>query len=279
MACTLASVTEPPVSRVEREDGRRLFGLDPAAYATGRPGYPVELFEILVERCGLAPGTPTLEIGAGAGQATRELLARGADPLAAVEPDPRLAAYLVERFGASVHVIHAPFEEAPLGRSSFVLATAATSWHWVDQERGLARLADLLHPGGWWAAWWNVFHDPAGEPDALFHALDRILPIPTCATGNPQSTRAEAFLLDRDARSRDLKANGFDDVEVAELRWVLALDPQRASALFGTFSPVLALSPDERERVLGEIERVIVDRFDGLFERRCVTILYTARRA
>ena len=271
-------MTEPPVSRVECEDGRRLFGLDPAAYARGRPGYPAELFEILVERCGLAPGTPTLEIGPGAGQATAELLARGANPLTVVEPDARLAAYIAERFGDGVRVTNAAFEDASLDRASFSLAAAATSWHWVDQERGLARLADALRPGGWWAGWWNVFHDPAGEPDALFEALDPILPSPKSAVDSTQHTGAEEFILARQARFDDLRASGFDDVELHELRWVLALDPQRARALFGTFSAVLALPSDERERILGEVEAVIAERFDGLFERRCVTILYTALR-
>ena len=133
-------------------------------------------------------------------------------------------------------------------------------------------------PGGWWAGWWNVFHDPAGEPDALFEALDPILPSPKSAVDSTQHTGAEEFILARQARFDDLRASGFDDVELHELRWVLALDPQRARALFGTFSPVLALPSDERERILGEVEAVIAERFDGLFERRCVTILYTALR-
>jgi hypothetical protein len=36
------------------------------------------VFDVLVERCGLRPGASVLEIGAGSGQATLPLLARGA---------------------------------------------------------------------------------------------------------------------------------------------------------------------------------------------------------
>ncbi len=277
-ACTLAFVHERPVSRVEREDGRRLFGLDPAAYAAGRPGYPAELHEILVERCGRAPATATLEIGAGAGQATAELLERGAQPLTVIEPDQGSAAYLVQRFGDAVRVVVGAFEDASLDRDSFALATAASSWHWVDQQVGLSRVAGVLQPAGWWAAFWNILGTNLGsERDALREALDPILPSKEAGSGCP--AKMEEFVLDREARIRDLQASGFVDVEVAEMRWVLPLDPGRARALYGTFSPVLALPPDERERILDEVAAVIAERFDGLFERRCATILYSSRRA
>jgi SAM-dependent methyltransferase len=263
---------------VAREDGRRLFGLAPDAYASGRPGYPDGLFEILVGRCGLGPGVATLEVGPGAGQATGELLARGAAPLTVVEPDPGFAAYLTARFGDEIRLVGDAFEDAVLPRRGFALAVAATSWHWVDQQAGLARVHRLLAPGGWWACWWNVFHDPAGEPDELFRALEPILPTPADCAVHTQNGPAELFVLDRAARRADLERAGFAEVEVTELRWALTLDPGRARALFATFSPLIALAPDEREPVLDEIARVLEERFDGLFERRCVTVLYTARR-
>jgi SAM-dependent methyltransferase len=277
-ACTLASVTQR-APRLEREDGRRLFGLDPAAYAAGRPGYPAELFEILVGRCGLGPGTATLEIGPGGGQATGELLARGAAPLTLVEPDPRLADYLGTRFGDAVRVVDAAFEAASIDEGSFDLAVAATSWHWVEQGPGLRKVGRALRPGGWWAMWWSAYHDPEAEPDALFRELSPILDHLSGFDPSGRSGRADVFAFHRSARIDDIQATElFDQVGVERIEWALPLDPARARALFGTFSPVLALPVDERERVLDAIAAVIADRFDGLFERRCATILYTARR-
>jgi len=263
---------------IGREDGRRLFGLDPDAYATGRPGYPAKVFEILTTRCGLAPGVPTLEIGPGAGQATAELLARGASPLVAVEPDPGLAAYVTARFGDSVDVVQSTFEDAQLAAESFRLATAATSWHWVDQAPGLDSVARALEPGGWWAVWWSVFHDP-DEPDALHAALDPLLePLGAhVLPGRDGST--SGFVLDREARLGDIDAtDAFEDTRADEIRWPLALDPARTRALFATYSPILALAPPERERVLSEIERIVAVQLGGHVERRCLTVIYTARR-
>src|ERR1700761_1436733 len=72
--------------------GRVAFGEDPDSYHATRPAYPAWVFEVLRERCHLTPGTSTFEIGAGTGLATRPLLDLGANPLLAIEPDPRLAA-------------------------------------------------------------------------------------------------------------------------------------------------------------------------------------------
>ena len=82
------------MAKIDLSFGRQAFGADPAGYDASRPDYPDWVFETLVERCGLAPGCAAFEVGAGTGKATRRVLALGADPLVAVEPDARLAAYL-----------------------------------------------------------------------------------------------------------------------------------------------------------------------------------------
>lgn len=258
--------------------GRRLFGTDATAYAAGRPGYPAEIYELLTQRCGLGPDTPTLEIGPGAGQATDELLRRGAHPLIAVEPDPSLATYLAERFADRVQVHNVPFEELELEPGSVRLAASATAWHWVDPALGLPRLASVVARGGWCALWWTLYHDPE-DPDDLYRALDPIMsPIPlVIAPAKPG--RTQWFALDRDARIADLRANGaFGDVKVDEFRWTMQLTAERARALFGTLSPVLALPEAKREDVLRRIAAVVDEQFGGLATRSCVSILYTARR-
>jgi hypothetical protein len=87
------------------------------------------------------------------------------------------------------------------------------------------------------------------------------------------------FPFDREARIADLRRVGaFAEIGVEEIRTPLLLDPARTRSLFSTFSPLLALDPDERDRVLDQIARVIEDEFGGSYERTCVTILYTAQR-
>jgi SAM-dependent methyltransferase len=260
-------------------DGRRLFGADPAGYASGRPGYPQEVYEILVGRCGLRAGTATLEIGPGGGQATERLLELGARPLVAIEPDPSLAGYLRARFGDDVDVRITPFEDVEVPVATFDLAASATAFHWVDRRRGIAQLARSLRPGGWWAGWWTIFHDPERE-DLLYEALSPILStLPRVSGGRGHNGAATTFALDRHQRFSDLEVAGlFTSVEAEHLRWSLELDPAAARGLYATFSPVIALPDGRREEVLQEIERVIQERFDGRVVRSAVTVVYTARR-
>lgn len=257
---------------------QRVFGTDPEQYASGRPGYPDQIFETLTARCGLAPGTPTLEVGPGAGQATAELLARGASPLTVVEPDPALAAYLRRRFGDRLEVANVRFEDFQPVAGSFRLAASATAWHWVEQETGIPTIAHALAPGGWWASWWTL-HDDPDTPDALHDALEPILGSLTPLECPNSTDRPLSFALDRDARLADLAGTGaFDIPHMDVVPWTLGLDSERARALFATFSPVLALPPTEREQVLDRIADVLECRFEGRFDRTCVTILYTAQR-
>jgi len=84
----------------------------------------------------------------------------GANPLLAVEPDPRLATYLRETIpDEALRVIVSSFEEAVLDAASFGLGIAATAFHWLSEATALTKIAELLRPGGWWAMVWNVFGD------------------------------------------------------------------------------------------------------------------------
>ena len=80
---------------IKLNEGRRLFGLNPQGYEDARPDYPLWIFDHL-RTCGaLTDSTPTLEIGAGTGKATRHLIEYGANPLTIIEPDARFARAIV----------------------------------------------------------------------------------------------------------------------------------------------------------------------------------------
>jgi SAM-dependent methyltransferase len=265
------------VADIPKAFGRRAFGDDPANYDAARPGYPDWVYDTLRERCGLGPGCAAFEIGAGAGTATRRLLASGADPMFAVEPDPRLAAYLRQRAPA-LHVINAPFETAELPRADFDLGLAATSFHWLDELAALNKIATLLRPGGAWAMVWNVFGDDE-RPDPFHEATDELL------NGGPRSPgnggRAGVpFALQLNARYSAFGRSGaFEDIRHETRAWELVLDPDQTVALYSTYSDMTARPPDEQRQVLAELRRIAAaPPFAGRVVRNMLTILYTARR-
>lgn len=262
--------------RIGREEGRRLFGLDPAAYDSARPGHAERVYEVLVERCGLGPQTGVLEIGPGTGQATRRVLELGANPLVAVEPDPALAAHLEASLGNYVDVRISTLEDARLPPGSFDLAVAASSFHWVDEELGLAKVLAALKPGGWLAMWWTLFGEP-GRPDAFIAATSPLL-AGLHASPSAGEARRPAHALDSEARLAALQRAGFGSIEHEVVAWQARWDTEGIRALYATFSPIARLEEKQRMDILDEISRIADVDFGGQVERTLLTSLYTARR-
>lgn len=253
---------------LDRTVGSTAFGTDVAGYAAGRLDYPETLFEILADRCGLAPGARVLEIGPGTGQATRRLLDAGAS-VVAVEPDPALAGHLRGWGEERLEVECRMFGAQVTGEGAFDLIVAATSFHWLETDPALAHVRRLLRPGGAFAMWWNVFHE-AGE-DALFEALFEGLARP------PSLVSGQHYSLDADARCADLAAAGLQQVSHVMLSHRIAMTPASLRALFSTFSAVRQLPPTERIARLDAVEAMALRDRGERFERVFRTPLYTAR--
>jgi SAM-dependent methyltransferase len=275
---------EPVMTRTNLRDltgteGRAAFGADAANYDAARPPYPAWVYETLERDCGLKPGARCFEIGPGTGLATRELLARGARPLVAIEPDARLAAFLADRLGGDdgLHVMNAPFEDAALEPAHFDLGTAATAFHWLDQRPALAKVARALRPGGWWAAFWNVFGDP--ERDDAFHDATQGLLGGLADTPSHHAGQAHPFGIDVEARLGDLEAVGaFEGITYEIRKWTLTLTAAQTRALYASYSQFSVLEPDERTRILDGLAEIAQAKFGGRVERNMCTALYVAQR-
>jgi SAM-dependent methyltransferase len=261
---------------IDREEGRRLFGLDPGAYDAARPGHPDRVYQVLVERCGLGAGTSVLEIGPGTGQATVRLLTLGANPLVAVEPNPSLAEYLSAVTDGRPDVRAAALEDVDLPDASFDLAVAASSFHWVREEVGLAKLFAALRHEGSVALWWTLFGE-GDRPDAFIEATTPLLEGLDASPTRGEPGRP-AHALDTEARLGALRAAGFADGAHELIRWSAGWDVTGIRALYGTFSPIARLDDKRKNDVLDGVARIAERDFGGWVERRLRTSLFTARK-
>ena len=125
------------------------FGTVAEAYERFRPGYPVELLELVTAYAG-APIRTALEIGAGTGKATR-LFAQGGIAVTATEPDAAMLAELRKHQSANVTTVQAAFEDLPLD-TSYELVYSAAALHWTNPEGRWERMAELVRPGGVFAS-------------------------------------------------------------------------------------------------------------------------------
>jgi SAM-dependent methyltransferase len=250
------------------------FNTDAVAYRRGRPPYPDAVFSLLRSRCGLQAAARVLEIGAGTGLATGPLLAAGAT-VVAVEPGERLAAVLDADFGGErLQVCVSDFETADLA-GPFDLAVAATALHWLDPNTSTERIARLVRPGGWLAAWWNDFGDvkrPTQFRDRLDEVYRDLLP------AEPGYRSSRSYMLDTERWRGQLTAGAyFEDVEVEIIAWSQTLTAQTARDLWSTFPNIGELAAAARAEFLGRLG-AIIDELGGSVEDPRLTAVYTARR-
>jgi SAM-dependent methyltransferase len=215
-----------------------------------------------------------VEVGPGTGQVTRRLLDIGGE-IVAVEPDARLAEFLRERLGDRLELVEHTLEDAELEARAFDLAVAASSFHWVDEAAGLASLRGALRPGGWIAIWWTSFGDET-RPDPFSDAVDPLFEnVPHSPSAGLEGK--PSFGRDAERRLAALAAAGFEDPRSDEFRWSQVWDSAGIRGLYSTFSPIIALEPHRRTRLLGAVERIAREDFGDRVEKPLVTSLYTAR--
>jgi SAM-dependent methyltransferase len=251
------------------------FNTDAMTYRRGRPPYPDAVFSLLRSRCGLQAGARVLEIGAGTGLATGPLLEAGAQ-VVAVEPGENLAAVLEADFGGDrLEICVGDFETADLA-GQFDLAVAATALHWLDPNTSTERIARLVRPGGWLAAWWNEFGDvkrPTEFRDRLDEVYHDLLP----AEHGYRDSRSH--VLDTERWRGQLTAGAyFGDVEIEIIQWSQTLTAQTARDLWSTFPNIGELAAAERTEFLERLG-AIIDELGGSVEDPRLTVVYTARRA
>lgn len=230
-------------------------------YAEARPPYPVAVFDTLEAAGVIGNGIRVLEIGAGAGLATRELSRRGCE-VVALEPGVQLAA-LLSNAVPGVKVLTARLEDAQLPDHSFDSAVAATSMHWVDLSVGLPKLHRALRPRGWLAIWRTIFGDDNFETEFR----DRVNQI-VAARGE---LRDEAPSREQRPTMEELAAGGWFEPERTEhWHWSIDLNADQVGRLFKSFSN---WSPAEAEAAAQAAEDL-----GGLVTEHYQSVLHLLRR-
>ena len=218
-----------------------------AAYERGRPGYPEDAVAELVRLLGVGPGATVLDLAAGTGKLTRQLLATGA-ALLAVEPvaamRDRLARALDPGPGPRAWVVGGTAEAIPVRDGSLDAVTVGQAFHWFDAPRAAAELHRVLRPGGRLGLIWNVRDEsrpPVAEIDAI---LDR-------HAGDAPRYRDGRWRAAFDA------GDAFTPLNERTFHHLHHLDRAAVLDRFASISFIAALPDADRARVLAEIDQVI----------------------
>lgn len=211
------------------------FRVDGGAYDDFMGRYSTRLAPLFADFAGAGPGARVLDVGAGTGALTAELVSRGAS-VAAADPSPEFVAVLRERF-PDVEVHEAPAESLPFGAGEFDLALAQLVVAFVtDAPAAVAEMARVARRVA--VCMWGV-----AEVD-MFAAIDRTTAaIGASRAAEPRRYRTPQELHDLlaplgavESSELDVTAGyrDFDEFWQAMDRgvgpagqWLASLDPQR----------------------------------------------------
>lgn len=213
------------------------FAQAPGVYDRSRPGYPREAAAWLT---GL-DRMRVLELGAGTGKLTGELLALGHDVMATDPADELLAVLRAAHPDARTSVAKA--ESIPFASRSADVVVAAQSFHWFDQPAALSEIFRVLRPQGTLALVWNA----ADVRVPWVKKLGRIV-------GEGSLTGDE-----RDPTAVVAASGLFDVVEHVTFRHWVTVGKQRLRDLVASHSPIATLEPREVDEVLGEVDALYDD--------------------
>jgi SAM-dependent methyltransferase len=221
------------------------------AYADGRPTYPSQAVDWL-----LPPDAHrVLDLGAGTGKLTAQLVTRGLD-VVAVEPSPamldRLAATLPD---GAARVGYA--EDIPAADADFDAVLVGQAWHWVDPHRASAEIARVLRPGGRLGLIWNLRDDT--EPWVA--ALDALMP----ADENQQACTDAPTV-----------GSAFGPLERHDTRWAHSTSREGLLDLVASRSGVITLPETKRTAVLNAVS-TLLDEHPDLRDTPTITIPYRTR--
>jgi SAM-dependent methyltransferase len=144
------------------------FGRSVAAYERGRPDYPAAAVAWIVDALRIQPGMTIVDVGAGTGTFTAQLVSTGAT-IIAVEPVDAMRAALIAAV-PTVTALAGTAEVLPLESGSADAIVVAQAFHWFNVPAAGAEFHRVLTDGGRLGVIWNerdTSVDWARELDAI----------------------------------------------------------------------------------------------------------------
>jgi SAM-dependent methyltransferase len=229
----------------------RSFGAAAAEYERGRPPYPAEALGWLLP----AGARRVLDLGAGTGKLTRQLVERGLD-VVAVEPSEGMRRELA-RVLPGTRALAGSAEQIPLEDGTVDAVLVAQAWHWVDPVRAVPEVARVLSPGGTLGLLWNI----RDERHAWVAELGRLI---------HQSA-------DQDVRSTSPRVGPpFPPVERFDVGWTYQLTAPVLLDMVASRSYIITAPADERNAVLDRV-RDLLGSHPDLAGQRGIAMPYVTR--
>lgn len=226
-------------------------------YDSARPGYPQELYDIVIDFAGIGKGADVLEVGAGTGQAT-DLFLQEEFRFDLLEVSGEQVTFLKQKYGDNPKVtVKKDYFEQYETEKKYDLIYSATAFHWVDSSIGYPKAWEMLKPGGTLAVFWHmssVTYYEGGIFDGLNALKKKYLP------GESLGFDTDGIQQVKEKRITQIQSGDcFGMPEVYEYRWTDSYDADRYVTLLNTYSGTQTLPEGKRQQYLEEVRDYIIE--------------------
>jgi ubiquinone/menaquinone biosynthesis C-methylase UbiE len=230
---------------VSRDRYRCTFEAVVETYERSRPLYADDAVAWAAQRL---PFGRVLDLGAGTGKLTRQLLAHGA-AVVAVEPGDEMRRML-ERVVPGAESLAGSAEAIPLPDESVDAVVVGQAFHWFRTTEALDEMYRVLRPGGGYALLWNEWNAEVPLMRSLNELVDNLRP-----DLNQRDERPEWWPeLERSPRFGALEERAFHHAE--RLSVDMIVDRIRSVSAF------IVATGKEQQRVEAEVRALLGEEAD-----------------
>ncbi len=231
---------------------------DGERYQSARPDYPQEAVTFLVDSLGIEEDIHVLDLGAGTGIFTGQLVQFCAN-ITAVEPTAGMRKVLSERL-PTVNVLDGRDVAIPLQDATVDCVVVAQAFHWFDAPVALEEIHRVLVEGGRLGVLWNERDESIPWVAELGEAM-------RWPTHQPYQVGQDFTPI--------LSSGPFVNIERKKFNHRQLLDHERLFQRVLTTSYIAVMDDDEQRTLMRDVKRV-VDPLPERIELPYVTDVYRA---
>jgi SAM-dependent methyltransferase len=226
------------------------FGNSAREYEFGRPEWPSELIDRASAELELGPQATVLDLGAGTGKLTRDLLPRFAR-VVAVEPDDAMRAVL-EDVVPQAEALPGRGDAIPLPDDSVDAVFTAEAFHWYASDESVGEIVRVLRPRGGLVIFFNVWFGDAEPP--MGDEVDRVLDVAFEKGGAPGIGKVLSGFW-----REPIEKTGFEPLREAEAERTVTRTRDQWLANMLSVSSIASLPDADRRELAARLRELVPD--------------------
>jgi ubiquinone/menaquinone biosynthesis C-methylase UbiE len=229
-------------------------------YARFREGYPDEYFELLRSKFSLSKDDRVLDLGCGTGQIAIPL-AGSVKEVVAMDPEPEMIAEGKEQAAvggvSNIKWLEGGSEDLLIFKEKlgkFKLVTIGTAFHWMDRERTLDELYEIISDDGGIAIAWNdsIWNNAANEWQAVVRRVIRNF------LGDERRAGSSTFNVAPIKHELFVAESSFRKTETWKHHWERSLTPDELIGnLYSTSMANPSVLGDKKEAFESELRKAL----------------------